>query len=342
MKKFIVPLIPLLLIGILLLTSCQTDQENAITLNPVTTDQEYSTAPSHVTDHQEYSTTLNSGTTITSDGNFVYYSSNSDVNGIYRVKIGTNEKTKIYDHDALNLNLWEGYLYFSTFADGNYMGEICRIKTDGTNKQMISNDYTAESMLVSYGKIFYTSAPLFGCQLYSMDLDGKNKKTISTDYVCDLSIADGNLFYTVTENKKNQGFWKLPIDEELPKKISSTEIDQISLFRKEIYYSEVINEEEFPYRFKVFKLGQSGKEEIMEGNLIQIFKNSFYLFQGGQLIKTNPNGKDEKVILENKNSIRQISVLNDEWIFCMTDDEEGVFINQLDSTKNITFPLFKD
>ena len=82
---------------------------------------------------------VNGGIAAT-DGEWIYYSNTRDQEKLYRIKPDGNDKQKVSDDLSKMLNVVEGWIYYYNFlhmSDMIPIGELCRIKTDGSGRQIV-------------------------------------------------------------------------------------------------------------------------------------------------------------------------------------------------------------
>jgi|GEM_PF-1258545 len=120
---------------------------------------------------------------------------------LHKMRLDGKEKTKLTDENAMFINVYGDWVYY---YDGGYYyegGDIYRIKTDGTNKQLLVTvnekgtdweDLEVCRMLIVIDDIVYYDK---GDRLYSMNLDGSGTKGITPKDTGEFYIIDDIIYY---------------------------------------------------------------------------------------------------------------------------------------------------
>lgn len=115
--------------------------------------------------------------------------------GIYRINPSDpNDPGEcIVDGLASNLNLWEDWIYYYSSQDNT----IRRVKTDGTQEEIVLDRFSAPYFKMEDGRIYFTSVEKGeDSHLYVMDLDSSEVKLL-TDAPCSpqFTVYDGWVYY---------------------------------------------------------------------------------------------------------------------------------------------------
>lgn len=147
------------------------------------------------------------------DGEWIYYIYPNEYDskiGIYKIKTNGKEKQKVLMEnidDIVSINVYKDYVYFIGTLNGNYSSndtvdnKIYRVKTDGTNLEVINDNFfnnSCREIYVVNDLVYYIG--LDG-NIYTMNLDGTDKKVIIKNGTGYLGITDKYIIYNVNENQ---------------------------------------------------------------------------------------------------------------------------------------------
>lgn len=133
------------------------------------------------------------GSRVTFERDWIYYINIKDRGNIYKMKTNGSEKTLVYDNYTSNLNLMEGWLYFSSYDENGFFKNIYKMKTDGSERIKLSED-SPSYMNVVGDWIFYSNIN-DGDKIYKMKTDGSCRTRINYDPSWNLIVFDGWIYY---------------------------------------------------------------------------------------------------------------------------------------------------
>ena len=146
-------------------------------------------------------------------GEWVYYIYPNEYDskiGIYKIKTNGKEKQKVLMEnidDIVSINVYKDYIYFIGTLNGEYSSndavdnKIYRVKTDGTNLEVINDNFfnnSCREIYVINDLIYYIG---LDANIYTMNLDGTNKTILLKNGTGYLGITDKYIIYNVNENK---------------------------------------------------------------------------------------------------------------------------------------------
>ena len=295
----------------------------------------------------------------TKSGKWIYYlSPNEDMTkqGIFKIKEGDKQQTTkqqlIMDlENIVSLNVYKDYLYFISISNKQFNEEddidnkICRIKTDGSNYEVINdNELNNEfaDMYVIDGKVYYIGADY---NIYKMNLDGsKRELVLDTKNGC-LGITDKYIIYNIeNEEKSDYVTYIADINGKNPRPIlEGKRLYSVNVEGDYIYYT---NDSKQICKVKINGKNESVLYETTAYNL-NVYGNYMYYINYKDeenfdqtvciyRVKTNGTTKNPEIIKEFETYSSFIDVVGDWIIYLDSTDEEG-FINLLktDGTEEI-------
>ncbi|MCL2019472.1 MAG: DUF5050 domain-containing protein [Oscillospiraceae bacterium] len=114
---------------------------------------------------------LNGGFAAYEDG-YVYFNDS----GLYRIRENNTEKTLLSPRNAENINVLNGYIYFTEFEHNPRQSTIYRIRTDGTDEVILRQDRrgNVSSMTVVDDWIYFARIALVPMEDDDFEHDGEN------------------------------------------------------------------------------------------------------------------------------------------------------------------------
>jgi len=156
------------------------------------------------------------------DGEWIYYNG-FDNKCFYKMREDGTEKTKLADHYALDINIADGWIYYSYASDDGYYVDgdgfehtdkygIFKMRTDGSEETLLIDDWLACYVAFSDGWLYYR---------YDRDRFVK---------------TDGNL--DIITDEENSGIFKIrPDGSERTQVTSGSKIYNLNVVGDWIYYS---------------------------------------------------------------------------------------------------------
>lgn len=135
-------------------------------------------------------------------GNENDFSIESENVGLYKIKIDGSQKQKLqgnmeqpsgyeYQYNDLYKNIccYGDYLYFIDYSESTG-GKVCRIKTDGTNYEVLSqNNAYSITVDVKNNKLYYAQQNDYYRKLYEVSLDSKQEVELYDDKLYSVNIG---------------------------------------------------------------------------------------------------------------------------------------------------------
>lgn len=176
---------------------------------------------------------------VAQQGEWIYYSNQ----GLYKMKLDGTEKTKLFD------DLSPEFVYVANdwiyFTNGIYQLNLYKIRTDGTRRNLISNDPVGYFNVVGEW-IYYSKGagkdfgiPGFG-NLYKMKTDGTEKTKISDVNLGYIIVSGDWIYYFDSETTDNYGgitdLYRIKTDGTEKTKLLDKRITSINIMGDWIYY----------------------------------------------------------------------------------------------------------
>ena len=140
---------------------------------------------------------------ITDDA--VYYSDKMDGKALYRASLDGNDKKKLSDLPARDINVWGDTVYF---IDSDQY-KIHAVKTDGSDERELINVFAQRLMII--GDRLYYSNWGDSCKIYSAKLDGTDNKLAIDVQVSEMSLSGAWLYY-IDREQMDQALYCIRID----------------------------------------------------------------------------------------------------------------------------------
>jgi len=119
---------------------------------------------------------------------------------IYKIRTDGSERTKLNDDQATNLNVYDGWIYYSIFDGGSSRG-IYRMDTNGNNLTIIS-EINLSNLNVTEGWMYF-NVPDDNGSLYKIRIDGSDYTKLNEDQSESIIIVGEWIFYNNWSDNKN-------------------------------------------------------------------------------------------------------------------------------------------
>lgn len=205
--------------------------------------------------NDEYSSDIN----IVKD--HIYYRSFSK---LYKMNLDGSEKVEIitdangYTSGIENLVVKGDWIYYTYVEQKNY--GLFKVKTDGSNKTKLSDNYASEINLVN-DYIYYTNSS-DGHSIYKIKVDGSERTKISTYAGYGLNIVDNWIYYLVpegafTEKGQQTKIYKIKTDGTEKTKIYDGWARGLKVYGEWIYFSNPLDGD------KLYRIRKDGTSKTM-------------------------------------------------------------------------------
>ncbi|MCL2512636.1 MAG: DUF5050 domain-containing protein [Oscillospiraceae bacterium] len=137
-------------------------------------------------------------------GEWIYYCYRETVEninsprGIYKIKTDGTERQMLVDaNDAAFINVIGDYIYFGNYAEGG----ICRVKIDGSEKKLLTDDYAMYINVVD-DWIYYSYRKLNGGDngVNRIKTDGTAKQKLNDDPSTHINVVGDWIYYQKNPN----------------------------------------------------------------------------------------------------------------------------------------------
>ncbi len=185
-------------------------------------------------------------------GNWIYYICLGD-NKIYRINRNGLDRTPLCNNlsgylglsdsrfSIRSINIYDNMIYFyAEFSTDNKKNGLYRMKLDGSNITLITNDQ-CDALAVDNGYIYFISN---GGYIYRMDLNGQNKEKVCSDSAVSFNVNSGWIYYS-----NYKGIFKMNANAGSSAKLTDDYTDKINIAGSWIYYFNS-NEDNKMYRIR--------------------------------------------------------------------------------------------
>lgn len=160
----------------------------------------------------------------------IYYVNQSDNSRIYKMKTDGTDNTLINNDKSRSINVIDDWIYYINYSDD--IQDICKVKTDGTNKQSLEKVQWGRQLMVYQDKLYFIDTDdNFYDNISSIDLDGNNRTHIIKD-VSSYNISNNMIFYSVYD----KGTFSSEINGSNKEKLSIDDSWNINIWNNWIFY----------------------------------------------------------------------------------------------------------
>jgi hypothetical protein len=174
---------------------------------------------------------------VTMQDDWIYYSSMSDDNKLYKIRANGAGKQKLSDDGCSFINVVGDWIYYRNNGDICYgHGQLCKISTDGTVQQKLDNG-NCEYINVVNNWIYYGCSPSeFSADgspmLYKMRTDGTDRQKLSDTISLYVSVVGGWVYYL-----NNDGLNRMRTDGSDRQKLNDERCHCFNIVGEWVYYT---------------------------------------------------------------------------------------------------------
>ena len=259
---------------------------------------------------------------VAQQGDWIYYSNESDTERLYKMKDDGSEKSRMYIAASDNINIIGNWIYYSNEA----VGKLCKMKTDGTGWAQLSDDRPG-SMNIVGDWIYYSSNKNQG--LYKIKTDGSNKTKLDDGFIMQVNVSGDEIYYRNAD--KNDILYKIKTDGSGKAQVGADSTWSFNVVNDWIYYE---NKNDGDKLYKI-KADGSSRTKLTDdaSSYLNATENWVYYgndSDGGSLYKVKTDGSGR--IKLGKDKIGQINVIGD-WIYYINSgDNYAVYRIKSDGT----------
>gem|GEM_PF-4568192 len=255
------------------------------------------------------------------DGEMVYYSTYA---GVFKMKPNGTGKTKISDDYGANLNIIDGYIYYTGNTNRGEMG-IFRMNTSGGEKKKII-DSKSNIMYVSIVDdwIYYYAAA--DKTLFKAKLDGTGKKQLHKGgTLSNINVTDGWIYFSEDDGSRKYLLCKITVDG--TKKTFLKNLDDENI----VTQHAVVDGENIYYLAggSIKRTGLNGHRKgidhnftingnsvlVLSGGDIFVADGWIYYDNKGELCKVKVDGTGKKELFKSEYGFLNLDAVAGDWIF---------------------------
>lgn len=252
------------------------------------------------------------------DDSYIYYDDVSNDHKLYRRNKNSANKVKLSDDEANNINVYNGFIYYTNETDG---GKIYKMKIDGTGNTKLSDDSRSSNVSVVDGFIYYTNK---NGGIYKLKIDGSEKGKITYDVAQFINVSDDFIYYR--NGSDNGAIYKISINGEHMTKLNDDNATMVVVSGNFIYYTK-LNSEGI---FRMDLSGNNGTRIYSETAPFNVDDDYIYfLLNGGDIYRMGLTGEN-MVKLSAGTSVSYISALNKSLYFADFIYENKVNLYKMD------------
>lgn len=197
-------------------------------------------------------------------GDYIYYINyrgEYQKSSFYRMKNNGTEKGQLTTDMPTCVNFQGDYIYYIKYDNTSIDNlKICKIKKDGTGKQVIGNE---RGMYLSVKDDWLYYADLDdGSKIYKMRTDGSDKQLLCRDSALNYMNVVGDWIYYCNSDENNN-LYRVKIDGSGKQKLNNSNSRNINIVGSYIYYSAMDEND----NGSLYKMKVGGSENKMLSNI---------------------------------------------------------------------------
>ena len=252
-------------------------------------------------------------------GDWIYYVSDDGLK-IYARKTDSSGMKKINDDPSSNINVVGDWVYYLDNSSGGSGGQICAIKTDGSERRVINEKENIASMIVVGDWIYYVS---FDRSINTIRIDGSGNRSITTaeESVSNM-IMDGDWIYY--NNWNDEGcIYAIRTDGSERRKVSDEFFYCIFIIDEWMYWftQDIDHNDKWVGSSRIGAIKTDGSEActILEtkGFISSINTDGNWIYyansdDSGKIFAIKPDGSEMRKVSDDKSDL--MSIVGD-WIY---------------------------
>ncbi|MDV4150272.1 DUF5050 domain-containing protein [Clostridium sp. AL.422] len=223
---------------------------------------------------------------ISTDGNYIYFSSISSNGGIYRLDYQKKDITKINDASPLEMIYQEDKLYYISSKDNKI---YCYSIKDKETRLLSSSK--SSTLVLNNNLIFYKNLS-DNSKLYCLTIDGNNNFKIIDSQVDSFVINNNKILFSNLND--NSYLYSLDTSTYETKKILSTSVSNLQEYKSNIYFINNSN----PNSLYLLK-SSNENTEFESTEIFPYFVNEYYLTEKGIFIEAASSLDSIKIVKYN-------------------------------------------
>lgn len=234
-----------------------------------------------------------------------------DIDNSHGISLNTYSYNPLYRKDD--------YIYYSGY------GKLSRFKFDGSEVQVLIDNFNASQIDISSGYIFYINYEDFN-KIYMIREDGTGNKIFFNEKVTDFKIIGDYLYYRRLKDS-GRGIYRIKLDGSENTRILDEYINTAIIHKDNIYYSDsyaAIKKCDLDGKNSVTVIDRSGDRFLIEGDYI------YYVFGG--IHRMNLKTNEDKQIYSGEGS--PLWVDND-YIYITSFTERAIYKLRSDGSTKI-------
>lgn len=233
------------------------------------------------------------------------------------------------------------WTYYSNTADG---GKLYKVKTDGQDNQIISNDQVSSINVV--GNVIYYSNISDGSKIYKVNNDGTGRAKVCDDMASYLTVSGSYIYYS--NHSKGGSLSKVDIFQKggNGSVITSDDAAYINVSGNRIYYSNNSDNKKI-YAVNTDGLGRVCLSDSGLGNgakYVTVGADGYIYYSnynnGGKIYKIKIDGSEDKQVSSNMASA--FNIVGNDIYYSNYNDGGKLYKVGTDGSGETTTPLIKD
>ena len=228
---------------------------------------------------------------VAQQGDWIYYAKAlGKVNQICKMKADGSNQTTICNDRAYDVNVVGDWIYYENGSDKN---KLYKIRTDGSGRVKLSDDYDCLNINVLDGWIYYFDT--FDSIIYKMKTDGTSRTVVKNDWGLYLNVVDGWIYYS--NFGANRNIYKIKTDGTSRQKLNNVESQMPTVYGDWIYYLDYTNARDGGKLFKM-RLDGSNNSKISDIKMSHFTIDGDYIYfvEDSKFGRINLDGSNKKEI----------------------------------------------
>lgn len=186
-------------------------------------------------------------------GDWIYYTSDSD-GFLYKIKTDGTNKIRLTNYLVNSVNVEGDWIYYIKQASFLGNGYITKMKIDGTDETIISNNYDFYSPVLDNGWIYYSN---LDCGLNKIKTDGTcNTSLQSSDNPFFINVYNGYIYYSNANPIDKGSIYRIKVDGSNREKINDNGVYSIQVINNKIFYEVSDN-----YGYAFYSMNEDGTQK---------------------------------------------------------------------------------
>lgn|GEM_PF-2384716 len=217
------------------------------------------------------------------------------------------------------------------YSNGSDIGKLYKIKTDGTGKQKLNDDYSSQYINVIGNNIYYSGT---NSNLYTINIDGSGRKKLNNDYTEYIYVIGDKIYYK-NYSSNGSAIYSIKTDGTDRKSLSNDSPDCLSIMGDRIYYRNNSD------NCKLYSIKTDGtdKQKLNDDITCEINVVNDEIFyrnnsDNDKIYKIKTDGTDRQKVSDDTDGSAFLNVVGDMIYYSHSWGDNGTYSIKTDGTEN--------